>query len=51
MLDYGWHDPEGKYEGWSNEEREKDWLLRLEIARESTRKMMSKVIKPKPRNE
>jgi hypothetical protein len=51
VLDYGWHDPEDKYAGWSSEEREKDWLERLEIARESTRKTMAKIKPPKKREE
>jgi hypothetical protein len=51
MLDYGWHDPEGKYEGWSDEDREKEWWRLIEIARANTRKTMSKVRKPTNKKE
>ena len=30
---YGWHDPEGKYKGWTNEHRQEDWEKRLAIIR------------------
>jgi hypothetical protein len=51
MLDYGWHDPEGKYEGWTDKEREKDWLKRLKAARRNTKKTMAKIKPPKKREE
>jgi alpha-amylase/alpha-mannosidase (GH57 family) len=51
MLDYGWHDPEGKYEGWSDEEREKEWWRLIEVARENTRKIMARVRKPTNKKE
>ena len=45
--EYGWFDVYGTFEGMTtDEEKEKEWMRLIEIARKSTRKIMSKVRKP-----
>jgi len=52
MLDYGWFDVEGNFEGMTtDEEKEADWLRRLEIARKNTRKTIAKIKKPVDRKD
>lgn len=50
--EYGWFDVKGNFKGMTtDEEKETDWLRRLEIARKNTRKVMNTVKKPIDRKE